>query len=109
MCGRYTLTDPGDELIRHFQLSGLPAEYTPRYNIAPTQPVLAVIGADGRRAGMLRWGLIPGWAKDPAIGNCMINADSVKPTGVGSTSRPSPVRPSSPVPCDGSRCGAAVK
>jgi len=74
MCGRYTLTDPGDELIRHFQLSGLPAEYTPRYNIAPTQPVLAVIDADGRRAGMLRWGLIPGWAKDPAIGNRMINA-----------------------------------
>src|SRR5690606_11321310 len=35
--------------------------------------------------------------------------DSVKPTGVGSTSRPSPVRPSSPVPRDGSRCGAAVK
>ena len=43
MCGRYTLTDPGEELIRHFQLPGLPQEYTPRYNIAPTQQVLAII------------------------------------------------------------------
>ena len=74
VCGRYTLTDPGEELIRHFQLPGLPQEYRPRYNIAPTQPVLAIIDADGRRAGMLRWGLIPSWAKDPAIGNRMINA-----------------------------------
>src|SRR5690606_39964730 len=39
----------------------------------------------------------------------VVGWDSVKPTGVGSTSRPSPVRPSSPVPRDGSRCGAAVK
>lgn len=76
MCGRYTLTDPGDELIRHFQLQNLPEDYRPRYNIAPTQAVLAVVNGDGRRAGRLRWGLIPSWAKDPAIGNRMINARS---------------------------------
>lgn len=74
MCGRYTLTDPGEQLIRHFQLTGLPAEYRPRYNIAPTQPVLAVIGNGQRRAGLLRWGLVPGWAKDPSIGSRLINA-----------------------------------
>lgn len=75
MCGRYTLTDPGTELLRHFQLPFLPDGYRPRYNIAPTQPVTAIIAdGDGRRAGQLRWGLIPSWAKDPAIGNRMINA-----------------------------------
>lgn len=75
MCGRYTLTDPGAELLRHFQLTSLPPDYRPRYNIAPTQPVTAVIADEsGRRAGYLRWGLIPSWAKDPAIGNRMINA-----------------------------------
>lgn len=75
MCGRYTLTDPGAELLRHFQLSMLPPDYRPRYNIAPSQPVTAIIADDnGRRAGYLRWGLIPSWAKDPAIGHRMINA-----------------------------------
>ncbi len=74
MCGRYTLTDPGEELIRHFQLPGLPDNYQPRYNIAPTQQVLAIIDNGGRRAGTLRWGLIPSWAKDPSIGQRMINA-----------------------------------
>lgn len=75
MCGRYTLTDPGAELLRHFQLTSLPPDYRPRYNIAPTQPVLAVISDEnGRRAGYLRWGLIPSWAKDPSIGSRMINA-----------------------------------
>lgn len=75
MCGRYTLTDPGAELLRHFQLDSLPPDYRPRYNIAPTQQVLAVIAGDkGRRAGYLRWGLIPSWAKDPSIGSRMINA-----------------------------------
>src|SRR5690625_2225142 len=74
VCGRYTLTDPGDELVKHFNLPGLPADYRPRYNIAPTQSVTAILNGDGRRAGFLRWGLIPSWAKDPAIGNRMINA-----------------------------------
>lgn len=75
MCGRYTLTDPGQELIRHFQLTGLPADYRPRFNIAPTQPVLAIVYSHGqRRAGTLRWGLVPGWAKDPSVASRLINA-----------------------------------
>ena len=45
-----------------------------RYNIAPTQEVLTVVGGENRRAGLMRWGLIPHWAKDPKIGNRMINA-----------------------------------
>lgn len=74
MCGRYTLTDPGEGLIRHFRLPGLPEDYRPRYNVAPTQPVLVVVGGEERRAGMLRWGLIPSWAKDASVGSRLINA-----------------------------------
>ena len=48
---------------------------TPRYNIAPTQQAPVIVQADGKRTlELFRWGLIPWWAKDPAIGNRMINA-----------------------------------
>ena len=52
-------------------------DYPPRFNIAPTQdaPVIAQ-DQDGRRMGLLRWGLIPSWAKDPSMGSRMINARS---------------------------------
>ena len=46
----------------------------PRYNAAPTQPVLAVMNGEERRAEHLRWGLIPSWAKDARMGSRMINA-----------------------------------
>ena len=50
-------------------------ELQPRYNIAPTQDVIVVRAvADGLQVDSLRWGLVPFWAKDPAIGNRMINA-----------------------------------
>jgi len=52
-------------------------EFTPRYNIAPTQAVLCVVQTDvgiPREARWLTWGLVPSWATDPAIGNRMINA-----------------------------------
>ncbi len=76
MCGRFTLFAPADEIARRFQVANrFPDSYYPRYNIAPTQPVLAVI-SDGKqnRIGYLRWGLIPPWAKDEKIGNKLINA-----------------------------------
>lgn len=76
MCGRFTLTTPIETLVETFQLSSVPEELAPRYNIAPTQPVAAVL-VDEEKAqhlALLRWGLIPGWAKDPSIGNRMINA-----------------------------------
>lgn len=81
MCGRYTLTLPGDEIAAFFDLPGA-ADYDRRYNIAPTQeaPVIRVFEeADGpgeRRLDLLRWGLVPFWADDPSIGNKMINARS---------------------------------
>jgi putative SOS response-associated peptidase YedK len=75
MCGRFTLTTPLEGLREVFGFLELP-NLAPRANIAPTQEVLAVrLGEDaGRHATLLRWGLIPGWAKEAAIGAKMINA-----------------------------------
>jgi putative SOS response-associated peptidase YedK len=91
MCGRYTLTTPGEVIAEIFDLPEAP-EVAARYNVAPTQEVAAIRaasdddeGADesadesrdgGRRFVTLRWGLVPHWAKDPSIGNRMINARS---------------------------------
>ena len=74
MCGRFTLTADLERLEERFVFRAASLSYVPRYNIAPTQPVLALLENGERRAGFLRWGLIPSWAKDPAIGNRMINA-----------------------------------
>ena len=82
MCGRFTLTSNLDDLQGRFgflsDLSGLVStqeyDHGPRYNIAPTQPVLTVTN-DGRRRGeVMRWGLVPSWAKDLKVGARMINA-----------------------------------
>ena len=75
MCGRYVLVSPAEVIAEYFGLSEVPV-YPPRYNIAPTQHALVVreTPAGEREAAMLRWGLIPAWAKDPAIGGRMINA-----------------------------------
>jgi putative SOS response-associated peptidase YedK len=76
MCGRFTLTRNLKELAERFSAS-VPSDATPttpRYNIAPTQNVIVVSDDGQRRLQPMRWGLIPSWAKDPAIGNRMINA-----------------------------------
>ncbi len=75
MCGRFAFYSPSEAAAALFGVSGsLPVE--PRYNIAPTQFVAAIRdGEDNERElVMLRWGLVPSWAKDPSIGNRMINA-----------------------------------
>lgn len=75
MCGRYTLTLDPAELQDLFDLSApLPAGLAPRYNIAPSQPVAVIANGEGRKLELFRWGLIPAWAKDPQIGNRLINA-----------------------------------
>ncbi len=79
MCGRFTLFAPEKELAERFGVSAPGRSLVPRYNIAPSQPVAAVRAApegSGRELVLLRWGLIPSWAKDPSIGNRMINARS---------------------------------
>jgi putative SOS response-associated peptidase YedK len=98
MCGRFTLRAPASVVAEQFALFELPP-FTPRFNIAPSQPVPVVrlapgkgdshllceapfgpfrqdvaVTFSGRELVWLRWGLIPSWAKDPAIGNRLINA-----------------------------------
>ena len=76
MCGRFTLRAPWEEMDALFALGDGPGRnLRPRYNVAPSQPVAAVRAeGEGRRLSMLRWGLVPAWAKDPAIGHRLINA-----------------------------------
>ena len=74
MCGRFALTvDPANlqDAFPEFTFSG---QLAPRFNIAPTQPVLVIPNDGAGRADFFVWGLIPSWAKDPSIGARMINA-----------------------------------
>ena len=74
MCGRYSLTSSLSELAQRFEFDSEPEGFVPRYNVAPTQQVLAVVGGDARRAGFMRWGLIPSWSKDGPSSRPLINA-----------------------------------
>ena len=74
MCGRFTLTAELAYLQERFALEAPQGSYTPSYNIAPGQSVMAVINEDGKRAAWFRWGLVPSWAKEPQIGHRLINA-----------------------------------
>lgn len=77
MCGRFTLTIEQEALSAAYGVERLLLDHQPRYNIAPTQDVAVLLGGDaGRRIEAFRWGLVPSWAKDPGIGNRMINARS---------------------------------
>ena len=84
MCGRYAASRNPDDLVEEFEAVDAPEQaLPPSYNVAPTQDVYAVMErpprgepeADAVRAlRVVRWGLVPSWAKDPSIGNRMINA-----------------------------------
>lgn len=76
MCGRYTLKTKLDQIARQMFLARFLPNQPPRYNIAPTQPVPVILTApDGKREmRLMRWGLVPHWAKDISIGNKLINA-----------------------------------
>lgn len=80
MCGRYTNTMTWAEMVALYEIHNI--EFRPnfdsRFNIAPTQSVPVVrLGDDGnRQLAMLRWGLLPSWSKDAAMGAKMINARS---------------------------------
>ena len=76
MCGRTNLTATPEELAAAFELDEVPA-LSPRYNIAPSQPVPVVrveASRRKRRLSLVRWGLVPHWAGDPKVGARMINA-----------------------------------
>ena len=77
MCGRYVSATPPDELAKYFGALAPPPEHalSPNHNVAPTQTVYALRERSGARSlDTLHWGLVPFWAKDPKIGNRMINA-----------------------------------
>ena len=74
MCGRFTLHHSTEDVAERFAVEQTLLELKPRFNIAPSQPVAAVIQHESRVLQELKWGLVPSWARDPAIGNRLINA-----------------------------------
>ena len=75
MCGRFVLATPVPTIAQRFKAKQVfPFDPGPRYNIAPTNDVIMVKEEGVRQLIPCRWGLIPVWAKDPAIGSSMINA-----------------------------------
>lgn len=74
MCGRFTLTINPAELKDAFGDFIFPDRFMPRFNIAPSQPILAIPNDGKNKADFFLWGLIPSWSKDPSIANKLINA-----------------------------------
>jgi putative SOS response-associated peptidase YedK len=76
MCGRFTQRQPAARLRKEFRVGEAPGVEA-RYNIAPTQDILGVRQTpDGREMTLLKWGLVPSWAKDTSVGGKLINARS---------------------------------
>lgn len=76
MCGRYAFLLPPEAMAQLFKVLN-EVEYPPRYNIAPTQPVITILEREGRRtAELFRWGFVPAWVKDPREFPLLINARS---------------------------------
>ena len=84
MCGRFTLASDMEALNQTFFDFAMPMDLSPRYNISPTQDVAVIANTqpdteespETGQVEFFHWGLIPSWAKDPKIGNRMINARS---------------------------------
>src|SRR5438093_13092614 len=79
MCGRYRLSRRKQLVAEYFDTVSDEPEWAPRYNIAPTQPVLVIRQnpkEPRRELSLMRWGLIPSWSKDMSGAAMMINARS---------------------------------
>jgi len=90
MCGRYTLTSTPEVIAEAFQLEAIP-DLHPRYNVAPSQEVACIRVRHQAREPetvMLGWGLIPSWARDPAMGMKLINARAETVAGKPSFRKP---------------------
>jgi len=84
MCGRFVSTTPAADLAEHFGATGVSGSLPPRWNVAPSSEVWVVHDGGSDAGGVapqstrvlepMRWGLVPSWAHDPAVGNRMINA-----------------------------------
>lgn len=73
MCGRYVIGTLGDSAQRRFSLEEV-LDLDPRYNAAPTQTLPVILRQSPNRLALMRWGLVPSWAKDASVGSRMINA-----------------------------------
>jgi putative SOS response-associated peptidase YedK len=83
MCGRYRLSRRKQVIEEHFDAVSGEEDWSPRYNIAPTQPVPIIRQnpkEPRRELSLVRWGLVPAWAKDASGAAMMINARSEQPT-----------------------------
>jgi putative SOS response-associated peptidase YedK len=76
MCGRFVLLTDLSRIVQSFDIQEVNSAYHTGINISPGQMIAAVIRDNINRLVDFQWGLIPAWAKDPAIGNKMINARS---------------------------------
>jgi len=74
MCGRFTIMLDPEDFQRELELGDLPSEFKPDRNVSPGRLVPVVINKDTRNVELYKWGLVPVWAKDPLIGNKLINA-----------------------------------
>ena len=76
MCGRYASSRKPEMLVEEFEVvTPVAQELRPDFNVAPTKMVYSVVNkAEGRSLSVMKWGLVPSWAKDPSIGSRMINA-----------------------------------
>ncbi|MCI0487152.1 MAG: SOS response-associated peptidase [Blastocatellia bacterium] len=74
MCGRFVRESTIPDIAEAFGIENVSSDLEPSYNIAPTQMIAAIIDDGQKQLVEVRWGLIPSWAEDPAIGNRMINA-----------------------------------
>jgi len=76
MCGRFTIAVEPAELQEEFDFPQMPSDWVMRYNVSPTQPVAVITSTTNKHIEFFKWGLIPGWAQDPAIGERLTNARS---------------------------------
>ena len=75
MCGRFVRTTPIPKIVTSFRVKQVASpEPGPSYNIAPTHEIIIVNNEGVKQLALCRWGFLPSWAKDPSIGNNMINA-----------------------------------
>lgn len=75
MCGRFSIIDDIDKICRRFGCATADLDFQPGYNVAPTREVPVIISRQGQNElRIMRWGLIPYWAKDSKIGSRLINA-----------------------------------
>ncbi|MGC8743382.1 MAG: SOS response-associated peptidase [Verrucomicrobiia bacterium] len=74
MCGRFSQAGNFDIIRKECNVSQCAIDAKPRYNIAPSQPAQVIFNQEGTKSIMMRWGLIPSWAKDESSGNKLINA-----------------------------------